>query len=157
MAPPVVPASHLRALVLAGIELSADSALSAAPAGPAARERLARSLGWAAHLASAGAALLPLPLVHDLGWLLLDGASLSLSAVSVAPERWSPAERAHRVGYQRGVLVPLLRAPWFDEVRRAALDAAAVDAVKTVEAIPFPVELARRPLLVRIPLVFQLR
>jgi len=39
----------------------------------------------------------------------------------------------------------------------AALDAAAVDAVKTVEAIPFPVELARRPLLVRIPLVFQLR
>lgn len=39
----------------------------------------------------------------------------------------------------------------------AALDDAAVDAVKTVEAIPFPVGLPRRPLLVRIPLVFQLR
>jgi periplasmic protein TonB len=40
---------------------------------------------------------------------------------------------------------------------RAALDAAAVDAVKAVEAIPFPASLPRRPLIVRIPLVFQLR
>jgi protein TonB len=39
----------------------------------------------------------------------------------------------------------------------AALDEAAVEAVKAVEAVPFPAALPRRPLLVRIPLVFELR
>lgn len=39
----------------------------------------------------------------------------------------------------------------------AALDEAAVDAVKAVEAPPFPTGLPRRPLIVRIPLVFELR
>jgi len=38
-----------------------------------------------------------------------------------------------------------------------ALDEAAVDAVKAVEPIPFPPGLPRRALLVRLPLVFQLR
>ena len=39
----------------------------------------------------------------------------------------------------------------------AALDEAAVDAVKSLAAVPFPAGLPRRPLLVRLPLVFQLR
>jgi protein TonB len=39
----------------------------------------------------------------------------------------------------------------------AALDAAAVDAVKAVKPIPLPDDLPRRPLLVRLPLVFHLR
>jgi TonB family protein len=38
-----------------------------------------------------------------------------------------------------------------------ALDEAAVDAVKAVKPIPFPEDLPRRPFLVRLPLVFQLR
>jgi TonB family protein len=39
----------------------------------------------------------------------------------------------------------------------AALDEAAVDAVRAVKPIPFPDGLPRRPLLVRLPLVFELR
>lgn len=39
----------------------------------------------------------------------------------------------------------------------AVLDEAAVDAVNSVAAVPFPAGLPRRPLLVRFPLVFQLR
>ncbi len=39
----------------------------------------------------------------------------------------------------------------------AALDEAALAAVRAVEPTPFPSELPRRPLLVRLPLVFQLR
>lgn len=39
----------------------------------------------------------------------------------------------------------------------AALDEAAVDAVRAVKPIPFPDGLPRRPVLVRLPLVFQLR
>lgn len=39
----------------------------------------------------------------------------------------------------------------------AALDEAAMDAVRAIEPLPFPAGLPRRPLLVRLPLVFQLR
>ena len=38
-----------------------------------------------------------------------------------------------------------------------ALDEAAVAAVRAIEPAPFPSDLPRRPLLVRLPLVFQLR
>jgi protein TonB len=39
----------------------------------------------------------------------------------------------------------------------AALDEAAVDAVRSVDPVPFPDDLPRRPLLLRLPLIFELR
>jgi protein TonB len=39
----------------------------------------------------------------------------------------------------------------------AVLDAAAIDAVKRLDAEPFPASLPRRPLRIRLPLAFELR
>jgi hypothetical protein len=125
----VVPATHVRAFALAGVAHCADAALAATPPAAGAGARLARSLGWAADLAALGADLLPLPMVHDLGWLLVESSGFGFSALSDAPAGWSAAERALRVAYQNHALAPLARAPWFAAVHRAASGAAADEVV----------------------------
>jgi len=125
----VVPATHVRAFAFAGVALCADAALAATPPAPGAPARVARSLGWAARLAALGADLLPLPMVHDLGWLLVEGGAFAFSALSDAAGGWSAAERALRVAYQNRALAPIARAPWFARVHRAAGGAAADDVV----------------------------
>jgi hypothetical protein len=123
---PVVPPRQLRTLVLCAARHCADAALAAAAPAPDAPARLARALGWAAHLAGLGAEL-PLALVHDLGWLVLEGGDFAFSALAARPPRWDAAARARQICYQDRALAPLLREGWFGELHRHAAAEAAPD------------------------------